>query len=277
VSDEDLQRLFARLRQDHPGARIACLDWFAPTDLRNAARMDRFVDFYVKKHVLRDRSRYGQPTLGDTNLSDHYSRRFNLPDQERRFDIPPGFLNKLVLGPSFATAPQILPDLLTRVPSAKGRGIDLHARFAVGGTPWYSAMRAEADAALAALTDLSVQRGTGVRQSQFISELRRSKVCFSPFGYGEVCWRDYEAVMTGAVLLKPDMSHIETEPDIFVPWETYVPVAWDFSDFSSNLRRLLADDDLRARIAKKAFSTLHDWLRSDAFVRRMSGILQAPD
>jgi hypothetical protein len=270
VSDTDLHRLVTRLRADHPGARIACLDWFAPTDLRNAARMDPLIDVYVKKHVLRDRSLYGQPTRGDTNLTDHYARRFNLPEPQRRFAIPPGFLDKLVVGPSFATAPLILPGLLGRMPSVSGRRIDLHARFAVEGTPWYHAMRAEAEAALDLAAGLAVLRGPGVRLSQFMGEMRRSKVCFSPFGYGEVCWRDYEAVMAGAVMLKPDMSHVETDPDIFVPWETYVPLAWDLSDFLDTLSRVLGDEGLRARIARQAFDTLQGWLRSDAFARRMA-------
>lgn len=275
VSDTELARLFDRLRDDHPGARIACLDWFAPTDLRNAARMDGTVDLYVKKHVLRDRGAYGRPTLGDTNLTDHYARRLNLPEPEVRFAIPPGFLDKLVVGPSFVTAPTILPDLLHSPPSFQGRHIDLHARFDVNGTPWYSAMRAEADAAAAALSGMTVVRGMGVHIAQFLSELRHSKICFSPFGYGEVCWRDFEAVISGAVVLKPDMSHIETDPDIFVPWETYVPLAWDLSDLSDVLRRLLGDAPLRERIASQAFDRLRTWVASDGFARQMAPLLAA--
>lgn len=270
IPDDDLSRLFDRLRSDHPGARIGALDWFAPTDLRNAARMDAHIDFYVKKHVLRDRSRYGQPTRGDTNLTDHFSGRFGLPEDERCFTIPPGFLDKLIVGPSFATAPGIMPLLLGPPPPSGGRPIDLHARFAVEGTPWYRAMRSEAEDALTSLSDLTVVQGQGVNLARFMAELRRSKICFSPFGYGEVCWRDYEAVMAGAVLLKPDMGHVETDPDIFVPWETYAPVAWDMSDFADTARRLVADEGLRARIAARAFGVLRDWLCSDAFARRMA-------
>lgn len=275
VSDADLARLFDRLRADHPGARVACLDWFAPTDLRNASRMDGTVDLYVKKHVLRDRGAYGRPTLGDTNLTDHYARRLNLPEPEVCFPIPPGFLDKLVVGPSFVTAPTILPTLLQRPPSFRGRDIDLHARFDVNGTPWYSAMRAEADRAAATLAGVKVVRGMGVHIAQFLSELRHSKVCLSPFGYGEVCWRDFEAVSSGAVLLKPDMSHIETDPDIFVPWETYVPLAWDLSDLADVLRRLLDDAPLRERIAAQAFDRLRAWVASDRFARQMAPLLAA--
>jgi hypothetical protein len=275
VSDDRLQTLFARIKADHPGARVACLDWFAPTDLRNAERMNDHVDVYIKKHVLRDRSAYGKPTLGDTNLTDHYARRLHLVEPERTFPMPPGFLDKLVIGPSFVTAPTILPALLGACPPVSGRPTDLHARFELGGTPWYSAMRAEADAAVAALSGVSVIRGIGVHTAQFLHELRHSKVCCSPFGYGEACWRDFEAVVTGAVLMKPDMSHVETAPDIFVPWETYAPLAWDMSDLPDVLHRLLADEALRTRLATQAFDTLRSWLKSDAFARRMAPLLAA--
>lgn len=275
VDDHSLTTLFARIKSDHPGARVACLDWFAPTDLRNAARIDAEIDVYIKKHVLRDRSYYGRPTLGDTNLTDHYARRLGLPEPERRFEIPPGFLDKIVVGPSFVTAPTILPEFLGKAPIGRQRKFDLHARFELGGTPWYRAMRAEADAAVTALNGVSVIRGSGVHQSQFLAEMRNSKVCCSPFGYGEVCWRDYEAVLAGAVLLKPDMGHVETDPDIFVPWETYAPVAWDMSDFSDVLHRLLADEALRNRIATQAYDILRDWLTSDSFARRMAPLLAA--
>ena len=273
VSDQDLDRLFARIHADHPGARVACLDWFAPPDLRNAARMNDRIHLYIKKHVLRDRACYGKPTLGDTNLSGYYSRRLQLDEPQRCFDIPPGFLDKLVIGPSFATAPTVLPTLLGKPPAAAGRTFDLHARFELGGTPWYSGMRNEADAAVSALQGVKVVRGTGVHQAQFLAEMRHSKVCLSPFGYGEVCWRDYEAVLTGAVLVKPDMSHIATDPDIFVPWETYAPVAWDLSDLPDVLHRLLADAPLRARLATQAFETLRNWLATDRFARRMAPLL----
>lgn len=273
VSDHDLDRLFARIGSDHPGARIACLDWFAPTDLRNAARLNDRIDVYLKKHVLRELDAYGKPTLGDTNLSNHYARRLALDEPQRCFPIPPGFLDKLVIGPSFATAPTILPRLLGRPPPAGAREVDLHARFELNGTPWYRGMRAEADAAVAALKGLRIVRGAGVHQAQFLAELRHSKLCLSPFGYGEVCWRDYEAVLSGAVLVKPDMGHIVTDPDIFIPWETYAPVAWDLSDLPDVLQRLLSDAPLRERLTTQAFQTLRTWLTSDRFARQMAPLL----
>ena len=270
MPDDDLFRLIARLRDGNPGARIVCLDWFAPTDLRNAARLNPLIDVYVKKHVLRDRSLYGQPTRGDTNLTDAFNRRFEIDEPQQCFDIPSGFFDKLVVGPSFVTAPGILPVLSGRLPRLEGRQCDVHARFAVGGTPWYQAMRTEAEIALTQVSDLTVLKGEGVPLARFMAEMQNTKIGFSPFGYGEVCWRDYESIMAGAVLLKPDMSHIETAPDIFVPWETYVPVKWGLSDFEETVRTLVADASLRHKIARQAFETLHDWVTSDQFARAMA-------
>ncbi|PIE07388.1 MAG: hypothetical protein CSA74_08395 [Rhodobacterales bacterium] len=273
--DEDLRdRILARIRETSPDARVVYLDWFAPTDLRFAAMLGAHVDLYVKKHLLRDRSHYGQETFGDTNLMDYYGRRAGLDHEPVRFAIPEGFFDKLMVGPSFATADFILPTLDRATLPAGDRPIDLHARIAVGGTPWYQFMRGECDAAARALKQgpegLNVVTGTGIRHDQFLAELRSSKVCFSAFGYGEVCWRDYEAIQNGAVLLKQDMSHMETRPDVFVPGETYVPVRWDLADFEDKVRALVADPKRCAEIARNALDVLTDYARNGGFVKQMA-------
>lgn len=270
ISDSDLNRLFDQVNILNPEARRVFLDWTAPTDLRNAARVAHWADVYLKKHLLRDRTAYNHPTQGDTNLTDHYARRFGLHEPERHHPIPPFFFDKLVVGPSFATSPSILPEFLRPLEWQTNRPIDIHARLGIEGTTWYKAMRSEAQAALTPLSDLSIAQGNNVPMHQFMSELRHSKLCFSPFGYGEVCWRDYEAVAHGAVLLKPDMSHIETQPDIFRPWESYVPLRWDLSDLEPIVRRLLKDDQLRHDIALSAFNILNNYLTTDAFATQMA-------
>jgi len=41
-----------------------------------------------------------------------------------------------------------------------------------------------------------------------------SKICVSPWGYGEMAYRDYEALFAGCVLIKPDTSFVKTDPNI---------------------------------------------------------------
>jgi len=45
--------------------------------------------------------------------------------------------------------------------------------------------------------------------------LRRSKVVVSPWGNGETCYRDYEAILAGCELVKPECNWVKTEPDVF--------------------------------------------------------------
>lgn len=275
IPQAELDALLDRIRDRNPNARLVYLDWFAPTDLRLAHRIGPQVSVYVKKHVLAARSLYGLPTRGDTNLNDYYSRRFDLDLPETVFPIPAGFLDKLLVGPSFVTADFMFRAFHGAAPLGAGpRPIDLHARIAVEGTAFYRAMRGESRNAVQALSGVRTATGTGVGLIRYLHELQQSKICFSPFGYGEVCWRDFEAVMSGAALLKPDMSHIRTDPDIFVAGETYMPVNWDMSDFEDKVRLLLADDDLRHRLTANAFGVLHDYVTSGRFVTQMAPLFE---
>lgn len=277
LSKAQADAILTRIGERNPGARLVYLDWFAPTDLRLAGLLGPRVDLYVTKHLLRDRARYGRPVYGDTTLMEHYGRRFGLAHEVTQFPIPEGFWNKLLLGPSFVTAGFMLPDFAAGRWHEGPRPIDLHARIAVGGTPWYEAMRRECSQAVDRLRGVDVVTGTGIGHHRFMAELRQAKICFSPFGYGEVCWRDYEAVLAGAALLKQDMGHVETDPDIFEPGETYVPVNWDLSDFGDKVQWLLADEPARRRIARAAFDRLHAYAASGRFAEQMAPMLGGRD
>jgi spore maturation protein CgeB len=108
--------------------------------------------------------------------------------------------------------------------------------------------------------------GQRVTPDVYYQEMRSSRICVSPFGYGELCWRDFEAVLCGCLLVKPDVSHLRTEPDIFIPGETYVPIRWDFSDLAEVCARYLADGEARNRIAARAYQVLSDYYRRSGFL-----------
>jgi hypothetical protein len=87
-------------------------------------------------------------------------------------------------------------------------------------------------------------------------ELKDVQAILSPFGWGEICFRDIEAFLSGAVLVKPTVDHIETWPNLFIPNETYVPVKWDGSDLVNTVNDLLADSKRMERIKNNAWLTL---------------------
>jgi hypothetical protein len=274
LAPERCERLFTALRARCPSAKIVFLDWYAPTDLRLASMLDPHIDLYVKKHVFRDRSRYGQETRGDTNLVEYYSALYGFEASPVTFPVTAGFLRKLVVGPSFFTSAAMLPHFHSRrAPTSLPRRFDVHARLGGSGGGWYQTMRERAATAAQALEG-HVLTGAGIGQRRYMRELRASRLCFSPFGYGEVCWRDYEAVMCGAVLVKPDMAHVETSPDIFLPGETYLPVAWDFADLSDKVSHALKRDTEMARIAQRAHDILHRHVQGSAPIEQLLAMLR---
>ena len=85
-----------------------------------------------------------------------------------------------------------------------------------------------------------IAKGSANFQS-FVNIMKRSKIGLSPFGMGELCYRDLELIQHGCLLIKPDMSKVITEPDFFKPMETYVPVKPDWSDLNETIEKVLAN------------------------------------
>ena len=113
-----------------------------------------------------------------------------------------------------------------------------------------------------------------VSRDEYFQELFNSKLCFSPFGYGEVCWRDFEAMFTGSLLLKPDMSHLDCYPEMFIPDETYVPLAWDLGDFDEKVEYYLNHPEARDRMTRNAFELLKKYFQDRRFLEDVRPLLR---
>ncbi len=264
-----------RQRARAPGARITFLDSFAHNDLRLGQAVDPYVSYYIKKTLYRDQETYFLPNQGHTRLSDYYDPLYGLDEPVTCWGVPRSLLPKLRLSPNFFTAPRLLDAFMAAPPDFEAeRPIDMHARLTARGAGWYGRMREDWIARAAAMTDLETAAGTGIELNRFMAELGRSKLVLSPFGYGEPCWRDIEGILAGAVVVKQDMSHLESLPDLFRPWETYAPVAWDLSDLEDVVRRLLADPGLRERIARTAWQEVRTYLETERFVDDMGFLFE---
>jgi hypothetical protein len=237
-------------------------------------------DLYVKKHVFADESAYQREYLGKGNLTDHVARggSFSFADNiiPTSGQLPAHLLPKLHLGWNIGLDDKIFEfsrrvDALPHPP----RDIDLSCRAYVQPSVWTHALRGpvlERMEALGTKFRILAPRDR-VSQDKYYEEMLRSKICISPFGFGELCWRDFEAILCGCLLVKPDMGHAKTQPDLFVPGVTYVPVRWDYSDLEEQCSRYLQDDAARQRIVEQARSTLLKSLEADWFVARFGELL----
>jgi hypothetical protein len=75
----------------------------------------------------------------------------------------------------------------------------------------------------------------------YIKELQNSKIGISPFGMGEVCFRDFENIQYGTILMKPDMSKINTIPDIYKDEDTYIAVNYNWSNLAERIDYVLSN------------------------------------
>lgn len=267
---EDPKRIgeaIAAYRDRFPQTRLVFVDSFAHTDLRFGRHVASRIDLYLRKALFRDRQDFLKPRLGDTNLTEYYMRLYGIKGGEPvDWQVPADLLDQLGMIQNFLLAPAMIPAFLGPEPEFLDRPIDMNLRIAAKGTPWYTTMRQHSIRAARDIAGITVTTEERIPRTQFLTELHQSKLCWSPFGYGELCWRDIEAFQTGAVLLKPDMGHLDTLPDLYRPGETYLPVRWDFSDLEEVARSALADADGRRRMARNAFNACRDYIRSKAFV-----------
>jgi hypothetical protein len=88
--------------------------------------------------------------------------------------------------------------------------------------------------------------------NEYVDILRRSKMTLSPFGMGEVCFRDFEIIQFGSIMIKPDMSNVITYPNIYIPYETYIPVKLDWSDLNEQIHYVLENYNECKDIAENA-------------------------
>jgi len=91
--------------------------------------------------------------------------------------------------------------------------------------------------------DYKFKTGKIIPKKQYWLELRKSKTCLSPFGHGEICYRDFEAIIAGCVLIKPDMDHIDSYPNVYIKNETYVDLQWDLENMREKVEKVIDNYD----------------------------------
>ncbi|MDA8791503.1 hypothetical protein N9M93_04055, partial [Candidatus Pelagibacter bacterium] len=115
-----------------------------------------------------------------------------------------------------------------------------------------------------------------LNKKNYINQIRLSKYVLSCYGWGEICYRDWEAAINYSLILKPDMSNIDTWPNLYNSYKTYVPLLWDLSDLEYQIYRLEKGEYDIENMKKTALETYKS-IRSNnytIFRKRFLNILQ---
>ncbi len=224
----------------------------------------------VKNQLYRDRSWYTREFIGKCNLTDHVARVHGISFADdpypRSRPLPHAALERLWLGWNLGCSSTVRRFVSTDAPAGQ-RLHDVILRADVP-TGWVAPLRRPAVEALERLSSRLrvILPDRRVDHATYRAEMLASRICLSPFGNGEVCHRDFEAVLAGCLLVKPDMSHLETRPDVFRAGETCATVRWDWSDLEQVVERHLADPVATERIVRAARRELEHHLSGDGVV-----------
>jgi hypothetical protein len=234
---QDLQKDVNKLKQSQ--CKIIYYDLSASVGSRELSVIED-VDLFLKRQVYKDKSVYAQtkhpyrPWVKEENAYDGCNKDqldkinlgWNLAYQDYA-DWPLFNPNKFKL--LFFKNPNLIS------PSTK-RGIAASFRGKMAGqTVPQRKVVVETLKILNSKDPKSFVTGPVIKKNKYIEEVQNTKAMISPFGYGEICYRDMEAFINGCILVKPNMDHVDTFPNVFVKNETYLPTKWDLSDLENIL------------------------------------------
>eukprot|EP00191_Tetraselmis_sp_GSL018_P012542 CAMPEP_0177598062 /NCGR_PEP_ID=MMETSP0419_2-20121207/12104_1 /TAXON_ID=582737 /ORGANISM="Tetraselmis sp., Strain GSL018" /LENGTH=540 /DNA_ID=CAMNT_0019090393 /DNA_START=280 /DNA_END=1903 /DNA_ORIENTATION=+ len=109
--------------------------------------------------------------------------------------------------------------------------------------------------------------------AEFYELLRDVKFFVSPYGYGEFANKDYEAVLSGCVLVKPLAHQLTAFPNIYKPGVSAVSVAGDFSDLGRVVLPLLKSLPKAQAIADSALGQLRKFSHPGILAEHLSMLL----
>lgn len=242
-------------------------------------------DLFLKKQVWKDRNAYLHNN-GDKSVRPWLSE-FDTASIEYYKPCHPDHLQKIDIGWNIGMAdyrrtPRIFTWLYTKLfwqpkwtSSESTREINTVYRGSLNKENAYAEQRNKLLNILNKSDNKGGIIGGKVGKKKYLMELANSKFSISPFGWGEICYRDFEIIIAGSCLVKPDMSHLETWPDIFFPNETYIPVKWDLSDIEAVLEYLQTNRNFTKKIAKNAqISFKADYNNRTLFVQRFKNLVE---
>ena len=248
-----------------------------------------YVDLFLMPFVFRDQHNYGKPFKGGNIMADYLADRFQMTATAEN-----GFHDGLFLShPGTDQIHKIMPSwnwMLWRsmIKAFKGqnyrcilngqRTIDVTCRF-TQYEGWCRFHRLQVCERLAALAPqyAIVATKDKVDLDSYYRELESSRISFSPFGYGEICPKDFEAMIKGCLLFKPSVEHLNTYPQIHIENETYVPVAWDMADLEEKISYYLERPEEQQRITANAAKAYEKFFAERGFLTKIAEVLQRLD
>ncbi len=271
--------------------------WFDATDSTWCTQFEALehVDLFLKSQILKDRNLYLKQFRTGRIFTDCFDSLYNCGEESVDYPVPrEEDLKKLDVSWNtcfenynasrygfFARMKQKFRPQLANIigeklkieftPARKERKIPVSCRVGLGHSrPSVIAHRKAVAEKMAAFGAASGK----IPLEEYFNEMKNCKIAGGPFGVGEITLRDFEIIICGALLLKPEMDHMETWPALFQPGKTFVAHKWDLSDLNEKVEELLKNDEMRIGIASEAQKVYADAVSGDGMERFASRLVE---
>src|SRR5580698_7556812 len=106
----------------------------------------------------------------------------------------------------------------------------------------------------------------------------QAKIIVSPWGFGEICYRDFECLLDCSVLIKPRTNFVDTLGDVLIEGHTYEACDPAASDLEEIIRRVLNDERYHEPALRRenCNRVLNSWSEStivDWIIRELTSVL----
>ena len=105
----------------------------------------------------------------------------------------------------------------------------ISARFTYKG--YYNSVGFQRKLALEKINNRNIYLTGKLKLWPYLKECNKILGTLSPFGWGEICYRDFEASLNQNLLIKPDIDHLETWPNIYTA-DSYYKLSWDLENLN---------------------------------------------
>jgi hypothetical protein len=216
------------------------------------------IDLLLKKQIFKDIKIYSNPDLNN-------KLRIWLKQSELKFPLcPSDKLNKIMVGWNIGMTDLryfpikrlgIIANFIKTeqkfYPPSLDRKINIVWRGNMSDNSEYSYQRNKIFNVINNIKCDNIVTGKYVGRRKYLKELLDSKIIVSPFGWGEICYRDFEAFIYGCLLIKPNMSHLTTFPEVYLENETYLPINWEINNLESSIIEIVNNYEEYIPIAKR--------------------------
>eukprot|EP00873_Tetraselmis_striata_P020139 jgi/Tetstr1/440403/TSEL_028737.t1 len=113
-----------------------------------------------------------------------------------------------------------------------------------------------------------------LRYADYVDILRSTKVFLSPFGLGEFSGKDYEAILAGALVVKPMASALKSYPNIYTK-QFMLETRADFTDLEQAVMPYLSSDHTLASTGQTKVADAQNRLHRAANITRFADDLDS--